>query len=138
MALIKHIAIATDDPKKLAEYYADVFGLKITGHGAHGDYWLTDGYIDFALIPHFADSRYPTGVSHFGFTLQDDVEKASVASKMAKYGLELKKPPVDRPYVEEKGKDIDGNTFDIATAPVELSSSEDGRVKEKQTSSVTV
>ena len=52
MALIKHIAIATDDPKKLAEYYADVFGLKITDHGVHGDYWLTDGYIDFALIPH--------------------------------------------------------------------------------------
>lgn len=131
MALIKHIAIATDDPKRLAEYYADVFGLKITGHGSHGDYWLTDGYMDFALIPHFADSPYPAGVSHFGFTLQDEEEKTAVAEKMAKYGLALRKPPVDRPYVEEKGKDIDGNTFDVSTSAVELSASEAGRVKEK-------
>jgi catechol 2,3-dioxygenase-like lactoylglutathione lyase family enzyme len=130
VALIKHIAIATDDPKRLAEYYADVFGLTITGHGSHGDYWLTDGYMDFALIPHFADSPYPTGVSHFGFTLQDEAEKAVVAEKMAKYGLGMKKPPVDRPYVEEKGKDIDGNTFDIATSAV-AQSNEMGRVKEK-------
>lgn len=138
MALIKHIAIATDDPKRLAEYYADVFGLTITGYGSHGDYWLTDGYMDFALIPHFADSPYPAGISHFGFTLQDEAEKASVAEKMAKYGLALRRPLVDRPYAEEKGKDIDGNTFDISTSPVEQSPSEAGRVIEKAAGSAVV
>ena len=57
---------------------------------------------------------------------------------MAKYGLEMKKPPVDRPYVEEKAKDIDGNTFDIAISAVELHSDQDGRIKEKAVSEVVV
>jgi hypothetical protein len=63
-----------------------------------------------------------------GFTLEDEAEKAGVAARMAKYGFEMTKPPVDRPYVEEKGKDVDGNVFDISTSAVEQS---DGKVKEK-------
>jgi len=42
--------------------------------------------------------------------------RAEVAKKMARYCLEVKKPIVDCPYVEEKGKDIDSTTFDIATS----------------------
>ena len=53
MGKIKHIAIATQDPDKAAQFYIDVFGLKqiakINSPGATG-YMLSDGDINMALL----------------------------------------------------------------------------------------
>ena len=46
-ASIRHIAIFSDDPARLAKFYVDVFGLKITGE-SQGDVWVTEGYVDVA------------------------------------------------------------------------------------------
>ena len=73
MAKIRHMAIYTDDPAKLADFYVDVFGLekKQETHTAKGGHavWLTDGYLEVALInPEIRES--PRGINHFGFTLE--------------------------------------------------------------------
>jgi len=31
MARIRHLAIFSDDPEKLAEFYTDIYGMKVTG-----------------------------------------------------------------------------------------------------------
>jgi catechol 2,3-dioxygenase-like lactoylglutathione lyase family enzyme len=53
MAKIKHIAIATQDPEKTAQFYINVFGLKeiakINSPGATG-FHLTDGDINLAVL----------------------------------------------------------------------------------------
>ena len=36
MAKIRHIAIFSDDPANLAEFYADVFKMKINGRSKEG------------------------------------------------------------------------------------------------------
>ena len=46
MAKIKHIAIITMDPEKLAEFYTKVFDMEILGKSARGAIYITDGYIN--------------------------------------------------------------------------------------------
>ena len=86
MAKIKHIAIATQDPEKTADFYKKVFDLeevgKVSGDNAEG-YYLSDGNVNMAIL-HFksevvAGEEFGTGYSgihHIGFQV-DDAESAS-------------------------------------------------------------
>jgi hypothetical protein len=117
MAKIRHIAIFAEDSEKLAKFYESVYGMKITGR-SKGDVWLTDGYMDVALIGR-KKPQHPKGINHFGFTL-DESEKAEVYRKMKDLNLEpydprASDPSVDRPFVEDAAHDPEGNRFDIST-----------------------
>jgi catechol 2,3-dioxygenase-like lactoylglutathione lyase family enzyme len=92
MAKIKHIAIATQDPDKTAQFYMDVFGLreiaKINSPGATG-YHLTDGDINFAVLKFKNDQtagvpqgKEYTGLHHIGFEVDsiDEVNKKLTAA----------------------------------------------------------
>jgi hypothetical protein len=124
MARIKHIAIFSDDPIKLAEFYRDTFGMEITGTADGGSCWVTDGYMNVALLPRRMETS-PRGIHHFGFTL-DAEEKPAIYEKMTKLGLKPFDPrqPGEtfvRPLIEDAAHDIDGNKFDLTThglAPV--------------------
>ena len=118
MARIKHIAIFTEDANKLAQFYVDVFGMKITGE-SQGDVWVTDGYMDMALLKRKRATAPKVGIHHWGFTLDPD-EKAEVYKKLTARGFppddpRAEDPTIDRPFVEDKGLDIDGNRFDLTT-----------------------
>ena len=83
MARIKHIALTTKEPAKVAEFYKSAFGLKELRRNANGCVFLTDGHIHMAILttkgeesadmgahgPHF------TGIHHFGFEV-DDLDEA--------------------------------------------------------------
>lgn len=117
MARIRHIAIFSDDPANLAEFYADVFGMKVNGSSNQGAVWMTDGYMDIALLPRRGNELAPQGVHHFGITIDVD-EKEHVYSRLKERGHKLMTPPPGRPYVEDAVKDADGNKFDISTSQV--------------------
>jgi catechol 2,3-dioxygenase-like lactoylglutathione lyase family enzyme len=84
MARIKHIALTTQEPAKVAEFYKSAFGLKELRRSPNGAVFLTDGHIHMAILntkgegspdvgahgPHF------TGIHHFGFEV-DDLDAAS-------------------------------------------------------------
>ncbi len=123
MAKIQHIAIFSENPAKLAEFYVEVFGMKITGE-SQGDVWVTDGYMDVALISRKSERAPQTGIHHWGFTLDED-EKAKVYRKLTARGLppsdpRVEDPTIDRPYVEDKGHDPDGNRYDLTTGKREM------------------
>jgi catechol 2,3-dioxygenase-like lactoylglutathione lyase family enzyme len=77
MARIRHIAIVVEDSEKSAAFYMAAFGLKEVFRNKNNDtqgqwsIFLTDGYINLALLP----IKQPLGVHHFGFAV-DDVEVA--------------------------------------------------------------
>jgi len=124
MATIRHIAIFSDDPEKLAQFYSSIYGMKITGR-SKGDVWVTDGYMDVALIMRKAENS-PRGLHHFGFTLEDG-EKAPVYEKMTALGKapfdpRADNPTVDRPFVEDAAYDPDGNRFDLSTGKRDMDS----------------
>jgi catechol 2,3-dioxygenase-like lactoylglutathione lyase family enzyme len=116
MAKIRHIAIVAKDPEKLAAFYSDIYSMTITGR-SQGDVWVTDGYIEVALI-HEKNLQTRTGINHFGFTIEA-AEKPSIYEKMKQRGLNpfnprADNPDLDRPFGEDAAYDIEGNRFDLS------------------------
>lgn len=114
MAKIRHLAIKTEDPEKLAEFYKEVFGLKELHRspGNNGSIYLTDGYLNLALLSN-ERQQAPNGLYHFGFQV-DNAEE--VAQKIKDLGISRppKPRPKGRPYAELRASDPDGNFFDIS------------------------
>ena len=77
MARIRHIALVVDDAENTAAFYTKAFGLtevfrqKNDDTGGQWAIYLTDGYINLALLP----VDRPTGVDHIGFAV-DDLDEA--------------------------------------------------------------
>jgi catechol 2,3-dioxygenase-like lactoylglutathione lyase family enzyme len=114
---IKHLAIMTLDPERLAKFYEETFEMtRLTGvKGVPGStaVYMTDGYITLALLPNKADGK-PSGLNHFGFHVED---QAQIAQKLVKGGVKAPaQRPADRPYAETRATDPDGNNFDISVA----------------------
>ncbi len=61
---IRHIAINVQDRDKAAEYYKRIFGMEEINRGPNGTIYLSDGFVDVALIN---SPRLPWGINHFGF-----------------------------------------------------------------------
>ena len=89
MAQIKHIAIATQDSKKTAQFYQEVFGLRkvaeIDGPTARGCF-LSDGNINMAILDFKSDQAAGaergveySGIHHIGFEVESLEE---IAKKM--------------------------------------------------------
>ena len=111
---IRHLAIMTLDPERLAKFYEDAFQMKrIPRAGANGSkaVFVTDGYLTLALLHNRAEGR-PSGLNHFGFQV-DDIDAA--ADRMVQAGgVTPAKRPADRAFAETRGADPDGNNFDLS------------------------
>ncbi len=64
---IRHIAINVQDRAKAAEYYKRIFGMEEKSRGPNGTIYLSDGFVDVALIN---SPRLPWGINHFGFQVE--------------------------------------------------------------------
>ncbi len=112
MARIKHLAFITLDPERMAKFYTEVMGLEILHRGDNGSVFLTDGYLNIALLPNRAEGKAP-GLNHFGFEVEDGVEE--IAKRFQDAGLAApRKRPADRHYAEYRATDPDGNNFDLS------------------------
>ena len=110
MARIKHIAIATADPAKTAQFYKEVFDLEeispVDSPLADG-YYLSDGHINLAILNFKSleaadmgeDGLSFTGFHHFGFQV-DDAE--ATCSKLDDIGARPTDPALwpTRPWVQ--------------------------------------
>src|SRR5215470_12153832 len=53
MPKIRHLAVICMDPEKLAQFYCDVFEMKVVARSTRngqGNVFLTDGYMNLALL----------------------------------------------------------------------------------------
>jgi catechol 2,3-dioxygenase-like lactoylglutathione lyase family enzyme len=128
---IRHLALITLDPERLAKFYEEVFQMtRLTGKaGVPGSkaVYMTDGYITLALLENKAEGK-PNGMNHFGFHVDDQDE---IAQRLLRAGAKAPaKRPADRPYAETRGTDPDGNNFDISVAG--FGSEESADVKKKE------
>jgi len=111
---IRHLAIMTLDPERLAKFYEQTFEMRrlpARRATASKAVFMTDGYITLALLENKAEGK-PPGLNHFGWQVDDQDE---IAGRMAKCGLNAPaRRPADRPYAETRGTDPDGNNFDLS------------------------
>ncbi|MCZ6788438.1 MAG: VOC family protein [Chloroflexi bacterium] len=92
MAKLKHLAIATQDPQKTANFYKEAFDLnevgKINSDLVEG-FFLSDGHVNFAILKfkneavagkEFGTSY--TGIHHMGFEVDDMGDTAKRLEKL--------------------------------------------------------
>lgn len=111
MARIRHLAIKSTDPERLAKFYEAAFGMKVIHRSPNGGAYMTDGYLTLALLKQRPNDTAP-GLNHFGFQV-DDAEE--IGRKLV--ALDMPAPterPSTTPFAELRGMDPDGNLFDIS------------------------
>ncbi len=120
-AKIRHIAICTEDTRKLADFYIDTFGMiqvmaqtPRDGEGPTDQraIYLSDGYINLAILP--ARGRQE-GIDHFGFQV-DDPDQIARRGKDAGAQTGIAPRPRDGRYAEFRIHDPVGTGVDLAAA----------------------
>jgi catechol 2,3-dioxygenase-like lactoylglutathione lyase family enzyme len=112
MARIRHIAIYSDNPEKEASFYVRAFELKEVRRSPSGSVFLSDGYINLALLKSKGDAEVK-GLHHFGFQVEN-LESTQERLRQIKPDIEIILPHDSVTFAEYKLKDPDGNTFDMS------------------------
>jgi catechol 2,3-dioxygenase-like lactoylglutathione lyase family enzyme len=103
MPKIRHLAIKTKDPARLAKFY-------VINTERSGAIYMSDGYLTLAILRNRGEAT-PSGINHFGFQV-DDLEE--IEARLKKYDEPMPARPATRPYAEYRAMDPDGNLFDIS------------------------
>jgi catechol 2,3-dioxygenase-like lactoylglutathione lyase family enzyme len=127
MPRIKHIALTTQDPAKTAAFYKEVFGLREIRRSADGAVFLTDGYINLAVLNYKTEKDADvgayganfSGIHHFGFEVEDleateRLERANAKELTAKDDLNMAMAAGSHRNFEMKWTDPDGVVIDIS------------------------
>lgn len=126
MAKLRHIAIATKDVEKTAQFYKDAFEFKEVGRTnsklAKGIY-LSDGTINMAILD-LSQSDFDqlgrgpdyVGVHHFGIVVED---RKAMSKKLEELGAPciLDEPTSPTSFFEVKHRGPDGVVIDISEKP---------------------
>jgi catechol 2,3-dioxygenase-like lactoylglutathione lyase family enzyme len=131
---IRHLAIFTRDPDKVAEFYRTVFDMELL-HKAEPTategkaYFLSDGHLTLAILPQRLEGEVAGGLNHFGFQVDSTEE---ITRRIVESGVEgPKRRPSTRPYAEHRGCDPEGNLFDISEKGYSRAASPAARDKSK-------
>ena|SRR5579871_658699 len=132
MPKIRHIALASDDPVKTAEFYKRVFEFEEVGRIGRPDdpdaiawgVYLSDGLLNLAVlkfqnIDQIGRGLDYVGLHHFG-VLVDDVADYRRKLEAAGAPCILEQPPASAdgaPNYETKFRGPDGVVFDVSEHP---------------------
>jgi predicted enzyme related to lactoylglutathione lyase len=111
---IRHLAIYTTHTDRLADFYVKVFDMEITrraGPVGQGPVFLSDGYMNVAILPHSAKNETAVGLNHFGFQV-DSV--ADITQRLLAAGVASPAPRPAGRYAEFRAADPCGNMFDLS------------------------
>jgi catechol 2,3-dioxygenase-like lactoylglutathione lyase family enzyme len=109
---LRHVAFVVRDAAAIAAFYRDQLEMEVFHVDPDGSHFLTDGYINLALIQHQLASETPPGFNHFGFTIEDTT---AMSDRLVTAGVPRPvNRPTDRPFAEYRAIDPEGNWFDLS------------------------
>jgi methylmalonyl-CoA/ethylmalonyl-CoA epimerase len=128
MPRIKHIAMTTSDPSRVANFYKEAFGMREIRRSSHGAVFLTDGYINLAILNHKTEKDADVGaqgpnfdgIHHIGFEVEDldqaadRIEKANGRQLTQKDDLDMQMDTANHRNFEMKWSGPDGVVIDIS------------------------
>jgi catechol 2,3-dioxygenase-like lactoylglutathione lyase family enzyme len=128
MAKIKHIALTTQDPDKVAAFYKEAFDLQEIRRSPNGAVFLTDGYINLAILNWKTEKDADVGVNgpnysgihHLGFQVEgleeacEKLEKVQAQQLTQKDELDTAMGPRGPRNFEMKWAGPDGVVIDIS------------------------
>ncbi|MGH7772015.1 MAG: VOC family protein [Candidatus Binatia bacterium] len=107
---IRHIALYTPNPQRLADFYGSVLGMKEVSRTDRSSIFVSDGYFNLALL--FQRAEEKLGIHHFGFQVKSNEE---IQRRVEEAGVAAGGRRPDRiPYAEYRVHDPEGNGFDIS------------------------
>src|SRR5438093_12075692 len=93
MNQLRHLAIRTEEPEKLAAFYIEAFGFSDVREGVapaqvqeSKSFHLTDGYFELAILAN-SPNPSPTGLYHSGIKLDDRDERARSLERWQKRAM---------------------------------------------------
>ena len=101
---IRHIAINVQDREKVADYLKKVFGMEEKERGGNGTIYLSDGFVDVALI---SSTRHKWGIHHFGFQVENVKAIEGLAGAVAT-------PSMAGVHAEYQLRDPEDNHIDLS------------------------
>jgi catechol 2,3-dioxygenase-like lactoylglutathione lyase family enzyme len=108
-AKLVHIAVRSDDPRRLADFYKRAFGVKeVLSNRRAIDLW--DGYLFLAINPPSATG--PKGLNHFGFFVEDVEALRPILSEAGASKVEAR--PAGRSFTDWRVHDPEGNPIDLS------------------------
>jgi catechol 2,3-dioxygenase-like lactoylglutathione lyase family enzyme len=128
MAKIRHIALTTKDPAKVAAFYKEAFDMEEVRRSPNGAVFLTDGYINLAILNFKTEKDADVGVNgpnysgihHIGFEVDGlseacaKLEKAQGTQLTQKDGLDTAMGPRGPRNFEMKWAGPDGVVLDVS------------------------
>ena len=128
MAKIKHIALTTKEPDKVAAFYKEAFDMQEIRRSANGAVFLSDGYINLAILNWKTnddadvgpDGPHYNGIHHIGFQVDDldaaceKLEQANGQKLTSREGQNAGMPGAGRNNFEMKWAGPDGVVIDIS------------------------
>jgi len=128
MPRIKHIALTTKDPAKTAAFYKEAFGLQEIRRSPNGAVFLTDGYLNVAILNWKTEKSADvgahgpnfSGIHHFGFEVEDldeaaaNLERAQGERLEEKAGADMEMAAGGHRNFEMKWAGPDGVVIDIS------------------------
>jgi catechol 2,3-dioxygenase-like lactoylglutathione lyase family enzyme len=110
-AKLKHIAIVSSDPPRVAEFYRELFGMTGRLRGDAGADAAKDGYVGLNV-----NTRPPgrqAGLDHFGFEVES-VEEIEARLQDDYPKIQIAKRPGTRGFAAFSTHDPLGNVFDLS------------------------
>ena len=108
---LRHLAIVTDRPALLSQFYRDLFGMKGNPPSETSAAVVSDGYVGLNV-----NRRSPGrqgGFDHFGFEV-DDVDAVRDRLRESYPAIDLATRPGSRPFAGISTHDPVGNVFDLS------------------------
>ena len=107
---IRHIALYTPNPQRMADFYCKVFDMKEVERTDRSSIFVSDAYLNLALL--YQRKEEPMGLNHFGFHVKSNEEMQSRAEKA---GVRRGAARPERiPFAEYRVHDPEGNGIDIS------------------------
>jgi catechol 2,3-dioxygenase-like lactoylglutathione lyase family enzyme len=107
---IRHIALYTPDPQRLADFYCQVLDMKEVERTDRSSIFVSDGYLNLALL--YQRKEEAIGLNHFGFHVKSNEEMQIRAEKA---GVRRGAARPDRiPFAEYRVHDPEGDGVDIS------------------------
>ena len=138
MAKIRHIALATKDPQKVANFYKAAFDMKEVGRAGPANpkpgqvygVYLSDGTLNLAILNFGSDDQLGkgpdyVGLHHFGVLVDDLADARRKVEALGGDCFRHTPPPGHTGFYETKFHGPDGVVFDISEHPWPGLSAED-------------
>ncbi|HEY3150412.1 MAG TPA: VOC family protein [Candidatus Binatia bacterium] len=107
---IRHIALYTPNPQRMADFYCKVLDMKEIEKTDRSSIFVSDGYLNLALL--YQRKEEPIGLNHFGFHVKNNEE---MQARTEKAGVRRGAARPDRiPFAEYRVHDPEGNGIDIS------------------------